>query len=185
MSRRALAIAVLAGLCTMRAAAADWTMLAADSRLEFVASYEGAAAPGRFRDFDARIRFDPAHVADSSIDVTIATAGADMQSADINAAIAGVDWFDTAHFPHAEFHASAVRADGPGRYVASGMLRLKGAAQPVDVPFTWTGSDATAAMRGELVVPRARFGIGSGEWAKTDVIGPDVTVKFSLALKRR
>jgi hypothetical protein len=35
-----------------------------------------------------------------------------------------------------------------------------------------------------LTVKRASFRIGLGEWASTEVVGPDVTVKFSLRLRR-
>jgi polyisoprenoid-binding protein YceI len=37
-------------------------------------------------------------------------------------------------------------------------------------------------MDGEFTVKRGDFGIGSGEWATTSVIGADVKVKFSVRL---
>ena len=38
-------------------------------------------------------------------------------------------------------------------------------------------------MQGEFVVKRALFGIGTGEWAANNVIGPDVTIKFRVRLR--
>jgi len=56
--------------------------------------------------------------------------------------------------------------------------------QVVEVPFTWTPAVDGASMEGEFTVKRGLFGIGTGEWAATDVIGPDVTVKFRVRLRK-
>jgi hypothetical protein len=39
-------------------------------------------------------------------------------------------------------------------------------------------------MEGEFTVKRAAFGIGTGEWTATNVIGPDVKVKFRVRLRK-
>jgi len=102
----------------------------------------------------------------------------------VNKEIRGKDWFDYAGFPQAEFHSTDLRRIGSDRYVARGTLLLKGLKQPVEVPFTWTGSPDGAVMEGELTLKRGAFGIGRGEWEASDVIGPDVKVKFSVKLRK-
>lgn len=164
--------------------AMDWRMDPATSRLEFIATYEKTAAPGVFKEFDTRMHFDPDRLGESQLEVTIAATSADMRSADINKAIREPEWFDVAHFPQVEFHATDVRRLGVNRYVAAGMLRLKGIQQPVEVPFAWTDAADGATMEGELTIKRALFGIGVGEWASTSVIGADVTVKFRVRLRK-
>jgi polyisoprenoid-binding protein YceI len=159
-------------------------MEAATSRLEFAATFEGNAAPGIFKEFDTRARFDSNTPAEGRLDVTIVVKSADMNSADINKAIAEPDWFDFARFPQAEFHSVDIRNSAPGRYVARGTLKLKGVQQPVEVPFSWSESAAAARMEGEFNVKRNAFGIGSGEWVSTKVIGPDVTIKFNVRLRK-
>jgi polyisoprenoid-binding protein YceI len=66
------------------------------SKLEFIATFEKTPAPGVFKEFDARLRFDPAKPAGSSLDVTIKITSADMNIADVNKEIRGKDWFDYA-----------------------------------------------------------------------------------------
>ncbi len=173
------------------ARAADWRMDAAGSRLEFAATFEKNAAPGVFREFDTRLRFDPRDLAASRLEVTVTVSSADMNSGDINAAIRAAEWFDFARFPRAEFRASDIRRVAPNRYVARGTLLLKGMRQVIEVPFSWAdsgpaapGGAATATMEGELSLRRGAFGIGSGEWATSAVIGPDVRVKFRVSLRR-
>jgi polyisoprenoid-binding protein YceI len=165
--------------------AADWQMDAAASRIEMVASFEGGPSPGAFRNFDTRLSLDPDEPAKGRLDVSIAVKSADWGSADINKAIAGPEWFDFAHFPQAEFHATDIRRLAGDRYMARGTLSLKGVQLPIEVPFAWTESAGVAHMDGEFTVKRGTFGIGSGEWAATNVIGPDVKVKFSVQLHKR
>ena len=137
------------------AVAADWRMDPSGSKLEFVATFEKTPAPG-----------------------------ADMSIPDVNKEIRGKDWFDYAGFPQAEFRSTDLRRVKGNRYVARGTLSLKGAKQAVEVPFTWTGDAGRATMEGELTLKRGAFGIGTGEWTATNVIGADVKVKFTVKLRK-
>jgi len=156
----------------------------AGSKLEFIATFEKTPVPGAFKEFDARVRFDPDKPAGGSLDVTIKVTSADMNIPDVNKEIRGKDWFDYSGFPQAEFHSTELRRIEGNRYVARGTLVLKGVKQAVEVPFTWTGSADGAVMEGELTVKRGAFGIGTGEWAAADVIGADVKVKFKVKLRK-
>jgi polyisoprenoid-binding protein YceI len=64
------------------------------------------------------------------------------------------------------------------------VLTLKGVQQPVEVPFKWNEAADGVTMQGEFTVKRSPFGIGTGEWTATDVIGPEVAVKFRLRLRK-
>jgi polyisoprenoid-binding protein YceI len=164
--------------------AAEWRMEAADSRLEFAATFESAPVPGVFKEFDTRMRFDADKPAEGRLEVTIVVKSADMNSDDVNKAIAGPEWFDFARYPRAEFVATDIRRTDAGRYVARGVLTLKGVAQPVEVPFSWVEAGNGARLDGELVAKRGAFGIGTGEWAATRVIGADVKIRFTVRLRR-
>lgn len=181
-------VLALLGLCVAALAhsapAADWKIDPAGSKLEFVATFEKAPVPGVFREFDARLRFDPEKPAGGSLDVTIRVTSADMNVADVNKEIGGKDWFDYAGFPQAEFHSTDLRRVGGDRYLARGTLSLKGMKQPLEVPFAWTASADAAVMEGEFAVKRGAFGIGAGEWAKSEAIGADVKVKFRVKLRK-
>lgn len=165
------------------ALAADWVLQPSASRIDFIASFEGTPAPGTFRRFDTRARLDPEHPDQGRLDVIVQVGSADMRSADINKAIAGPEWFDSARFPQAEFRSSQISSSAPGRYTARGTLSLKGIEHTLDVPFRWSADGSEARMEGELVVKRALFDIGTGQWKPTNVIGPDVTIRFSVRLR--
>lgn len=184
MMRPLLILTGLLAGCALPVAAADWRSNAATSRLEFAASFEGAAAPGVFRSFSVRMTFDADRPADSVLDVVINVSSADMNSAEVNKAIASAEWFDFTRFPQAAFRATDLRRVQAGRYVARGTLRLKGRELPVELPFTWSEAGGRAKLGGEIVLKRAAFGIGTGEWAATSVIGADVKVRFDVTLHK-
>lgn len=180
---RVIFLAVLA--VATPALAADWVLEPSGSRLDFVATFESNPAPGTFHTFDTRARLDPDHPEQGQLEVTVQIGSADMRSADINRAITGPEWFDAAQFPQAEFRSRQIVSSGPGRYTARGTLKLKGIERAVDVPFRWSAKGSEADMEGDLVVKRAAFEIGTGRWSATNVIGPDVTIRFKVKLRAR
>jgi len=178
-------ILALAFLASGHALAADWKMDPAPSRLEFVATFEKTAAPGVFKEFDTRLeRFEPDKPEAATLDVTVKVTSADMKNGDVNRAIRGPEWFDFARFPQALFRAEDIRRVAPGRYLARGVLSLKGMKKDLEVPFTWQESANAATMEGELNVERLQFGIGTGEWADGKTIGLGVRVKFNVRLRK-
>jgi polyisoprenoid-binding protein YceI len=177
-------VLLLIAVASPAAQAADWSMDAANSKLEFIATFEKTDAPGIFKVFDTRMRFDPDRPEGGRLDVSIQVTSADMDSADINNAIRGHEWFDFAAHPHAEFHSTEIRRTQAGRYVAHGQLNVKGIQQTIDVPFAWRAAADTATMQGEFTLKRGAFGIGTGEWTATDVIGAEVKIKFKVQLHR-
>jgi polyisoprenoid-binding protein YceI len=156
----------------------------APSRLEFIATFEKTAAPGVFKEFDTRLRFEPDKPEAGRLDVTVKVTSADMKSGDVNREIRRSEWFDFARFPQAEFHAEDIRRVAPGRYLARGVLTLKGVKKELEVPFTWRESGDAATIEGELDVERLQFGIGTGEWANGNTIGLGVRIKFNVRMRR-
>lgn len=183
MSKNISALGLLCLFAAGSAAAADWRMDPAASRLTFEASYQGEAVPGTFKQFDTRLRFDPARPAGGRLEVTVKLPSADFGSAEINEAVREPEWFDLARFMEASFVSTDIQRTSDSRYVARGTLRLKGASQAVAVPFTWQASGKSAEMKGELMLKRTAFGIGTGEWATDDPIGTDVKVMFDVRLQ--
>jgi polyisoprenoid-binding protein YceI len=179
---RALLVSLLC-LAALPAGASDWRMQDG-STLTFESTFEGTPLPGRFVHFDVMLNFDPLNPAGAKLRVSVNLEAADMSDPDMNAAIAGPDWFGVASFPIASYQSSEIVAVAPGQFLARGELDLKGVRQDVDVPFSWTGSGDTAEMRGELMLRRSDFDIGSGEWASGDQIGIDVKLQFSIKLVR-
>ena len=176
---------MLAAMSAAPAFAASWNSIQADSRLEFVADYEGAEAPGTFAVFTVSLDFDPGAPADASLSVDVNISSAGMDSEDIDRAIMAPEWFDSGAYPHAEFHSDSIRPLGDSEFAADGTLSLKGTTRPLTVPFHWQAQGPFAEMTGHLTVSRTDFDIGSGEWSSGSPIGHDVQVRFKVRLEAR
>lgn len=162
---------------------AGWCAVAADSRLGFVASWEGEEFSGTFVRFDPRIVFDPERPEVGHMDVTIDVATADSGNRMRDEAMADPEWFDFAQHPRARYVAERIERDEDG-YKALGMLELKGVAKEVPLEFRWEQLEEDARLQGQAQLVRTDFGIGEGEWSGGEVIGLEVRVEVDLRLQR-
>lgn len=164
-------------------AAADWHTMP-ESSLGFVASAQGESFEGRFNEFDARIRFDPAALAGAEFDVRIVLASVDTQNAERDELLPQEDFFNVAASPEARYRAARFEALGGDRFRALGELTLRGVTAPVALDFSWVaGEDSSARLEGEANLSRLAFGVGSGEWADTSAIDDAVLVRTRLDLQ--
>ena len=80
--------------------------------------------------------------------------------------------------------AAQVQKAGPGRYIASGTLQIKGTTLPVTLPFTLAITGDKASMHGTATVDRTAYKIGEGDYATTDDIPAAVTVDVAVRATR-
>jgi polyisoprenoid-binding protein YceI len=163
------------------ATAADYTMQPASSTLGFSTTFQGESFNGKFGQWTAAISYDAANLAASKFDVEVDLASANTGDSDRDSALPGTDFFDVAKFPRAHFATTGFRQVG-GKVIADGTLTLHGISRPVslDVTFKPQASGATLDVAG--TVKRLDFGIGTGDYADTSVIGGDVKVTAHLQL---
>jgi polyisoprenoid-binding protein YceI len=166
------------------AAPPAWTVDKPASRLTFSSSVSGAAFTGSFSRWDAVIHFDPKDLAHSDVTATIDIASAATGNGDRDAELPDQDWFWTSHFPRASFVAHGFQAAGPGRYIAPGVLTIRGVAKPLTLPFTLAITGPSAKMNASVQLNRLAFGVGQGEWKATDQVPAGVTVNVQLSAHR-
>ena len=162
------------------AAATDYVQ-APGSSLVFAGTYEGDVFTGRFPDFNTRMTFDPAHLAQASLDVSIPLASATTANADYDGQMRGAAFFNAPQFPAAHYTATRFRALGGNRYAADGMLTLHGVSKPVTLAFTWTPG-AQPVLAGKASVDRLAFGVGAGDWGQTDLIPAAIAISTRVNL---
>jgi polyisoprenoid-binding protein YceI len=183
---RSLAIAATLALTPALALAAPplWVVDKPASHLAFSSAVSGAAFTGVFKSWDAVIHFDPKDLAHSDVTATINIGSASTGNGDRDAELPDQDWFWTSHFPTATFVAHGFQPAGPGRYVASGMLTIRGVAKPLALPFTLAITGASAKMSAAVQLNRLAFGIGQGEWKATDQVPAGVNLNIQLMAHR-
>lgn len=176
-----LAIALLAFALPSMAAAADYAVQPAASQLGFSAVFQGESFDGRFGQWSAAISFDPADLAHSRFDVTVRLASVKTGDSDRDSALPGQAFFDVAQFPEAHFITTGFRRAGD-QVIADGKLTLRGVTRPVSLDIMFKPQTGGATLDVSGLVKRLDFGVGSGEYADTSVIGADVKIKAHLQL---
>ncbi|MDQ0466681.1 polyisoprenoid-binding protein YceI [Caulobacter ginsengisoli] len=161
-----------------------WSVDKPASKIAFASSFGGTAFSGSFRTWDAQVRFDPNNLPGSSVVVTIDTAAVSTGDPDRDKTLPDTPWFASAKYPKAVFRTQSFRALGGGRYQAIGTLTLRGVTKPLTLPFTLAITGPNAKMTAQMGLNRLAFGVGQGEWAKTNVIPSTVNLTISLTAHR-
>jgi polyisoprenoid-binding protein YceI len=184
----ALLLAVLAGVAAPEALRAEppvWRMDAAASQLTFTPRLAGGEFAGRFERFEVTLRFSPADLAHSSLQVAVDLPSARTGDADRDVALQGSDFFATSRWPQARFTSTSIRALGGDRYEARGKLTLRDISRDVLVPFRFepgAPSAGKARLSGSTTVQRLAFNVGQGEWRSTEWLDDRVRIDYAVAL---
>ena len=162
----ALAIAVPIG--SLRAAdtnapgpvpAGAYTVDKAHTSLLFRVNHMGFSHyTGRFTQVDAKLQFDPAHIAASqvSVDIDPRSISADNTPSGFMQTLAGEGWLDADHFPQMTFRSKSVDVTGPNTFRIHGELTLHGVTKPLVLDARYNGGYA-----GHPMDPHARVGFSA------------------------
>ncbi len=101
----------------------------------------------RFARFDARLEFDPADPAASSVTATIDPSSIETDNPDptldFDHQLQNQDWLSTAQFPQMTFHSTGLELTGPNTARMTGELDLHGVTRPVTLAVTFNGGYAS------------------------------------------
>jgi polyisoprenoid-binding protein YceI len=193
-----LAVLVAAGViigALERVCAADvpaWTVDLAQSKITFTGRQMGVPSKGRFKTFSAKVRFDPANLAASAVDVIIDPASADTGNPDMDTELRRPNWFAIERFREARFVTTALRAKDGSDFEAAARLTIRDVTQEVVMPFKLDiGDDGVdpgqllARASGDVTISRTKYGIGQGEWGDTNIVGDEVGIHIDIVARRK
>ncbi len=104
------------------------------------------------------------------------------------------DWFEADRYPYMTFKSTSVRQTGENQLIASGPLTIKGQSHDVELPITLLGKQMipeqmqqmlggtkeVASFKASTAIDRGDFGVGTGNWAATMVVGGEVDIEILL-----
>ena len=164
-------------------AVTTWTVDKAASKIGFSSSFQGEDIAGGFGAYTAQIAFDPTQLAKSHVKVTIDLASVTSGDNDRDGTLKSDSFFNIAAFPKAVFEAASFTKKDATHFVAHGKLTLHGVTKAQDLPFTLTIKDKVANMTATTSLDRTAFGIGSGDYASTDMVPAKVGISITLRAK--
>jgi polyisoprenoid-binding protein YceI len=167
------------------AQATPWTIDARQSRIGFSTRWAGEAVNGTFRQWSGDIKFDPANLSGSKAIIIIQTGSAltGMKEPDDN--IGGADWLDVRRFPAARYETTAIRALGGNRYIADGLLTIKGVAYRLALPFTVTLAGNVATMTGQATLDRMTLKLGLESDSSASWVARETVVNVAVRATKR
>jgi polyisoprenoid-binding protein YceI len=171
-----------AGLATIGLATigrtADGAVNAAASSITATFMQQHAAVDAPFKKFSGTISYSAARPQDTTATLFVDVASLDLGDADASAELRKPAWFDSARYPQASFHSSAVKPGAGGHFDVTGTLTIKGRSQVITVGITLQPGAGGNAFDGSFELSRRAFGIGDPTW--DSVLDDHVRVRFHL-----
>jgi len=162
-------------------AVSSWKIVPASSHITFTATQNGAPVTGEFQSFMGEIQGEPTDLKDSHVKIAVDINSVKTSDGDVASTLKTTDWFDSTDFSQAVFTADKFTQTGKNTYTATGTLTMRGETRPVILSFVLNDySDKSFDVTGKTTLKRTAFGVGQGDWSKTDAIKDDVLVEFTL-----
>ena len=189
---RLLLIALVLPAAALAENGPHWQVLREKSAIEWTATYGGKPIKGTFPDFTADITFDSDHPEQTKVTAKVAMAKVKSDDKDAQENLPSSDWLSVSDFPVAVFEMNNATHAAKDDYTATGTLTIRG--KTVKVPLTFSvnfysdnetsPSTRYARVVAQAILKRLDFGVGQGDWAKTDAVADEVKVVVRLEAKQ-
>lgn len=180
-------------------AAEPWNVDAPHTEINFSVRHFFTPVSGRFEDFEIDLAFDPEDPESSSVEVRIAVASVNTGNEKRDNHLRSGDWFEAETYPYITFKSGSVTQTAADRLLARGELTIKDVTHEVELPITLLGVKdipeqmremlggvtQVASFQAETELDRRDYGVGTGNWAMTAVVGADVEVEIVVEANQK
>jgi polyisoprenoid-binding protein YceI len=174
-------------------AATEWVIDASHSKVGFNVRHFFTPVNGSFDAYEADVRFSPDDLANSSISVTIDVKSVNTDNQRRDEHLMSGDFFNAETWGTITFKSSTISSTGDNTFVAKGELTIRDVTRTIDLPFTllgvmdhpWQAGKKVAGITASTKLNRNDYGVGTGDWAATAVIGDEVIVNIDLELNTK
>lgn len=188
-----IAIVALISVISLNAQTAyQWKIDKAHTSINFSINHFFSTVTGRFNDFDGTFFFDPANLKGSKADFTISVKSINTDVKKRDDHLQTSDFFDAEKYPNIKFQSTKFEKKSGNNYIVYGNLTIKNTTKLVKLPFKVLGEVENPMMKGtwvlslaaETKIKRNDYGVGTGNWAATVVVGNEVDIKINMELDR-
>ncbi len=192
----AVAVALLAWLAQNATASeqAAWSPDAAHTEINFSVSHFFTPVTGSFEEYEIDLDYNAEHPEKSTVEARISVASVNTGNEKRDNHLRTADWFEADKYPYMTFKSTSVRQTGENQLIASGQLTIKGQSHDVELPITLLGKQMipeqmqqmlggtkeVASFKASTAIDRGDFGVGTGNWAATMVVGGEVDIEILL-----
>lgn len=174
-------------------AAPSWTIDKTHTSVNFKVNHFFTPVSGSFEDYTVDLKFDPKDLKGSSVDVVIKVKSVNTKNEKRDGHLQSEDFFNAEKFENITFKSTTLEKTGENTFVAKGKLTIKDTTKDFELPFTflgmadhpWQQGTLVAGMSSSFVIKRNDYGVGTGDWVATAVVGDDVSVDISVEVTRK
>jgi len=185
-----IAFAFLGNISTQAQDVPHWKIDNSHASVNFSVNHFFSAVTGKFKEFSGDFNFDPDNAAASSFNFTIQVASVDTDDEERDDHLQSGDFFDAKEYPTMSFTSTAVKKKKKDEYLIEGFLTIRGTKKKVTLPLKITGMMDNPWVDGkvilgiaiETVIDRTEYGVGTGSWAATAIVGDEVTINIAMEL---
>ncbi|WP_310992738.1 YceI family protein [Aequorivita marina] len=189
------AVAVTA-FTTLSANAQEATMWKIDkphTSVNFSINHFFSSVPGKFKDYNGTIHFNPDNLKGSKADFSVVINSVSTDNAKRDKHLQSEDFFDAKTYPKMSFQSSKFEKKSDKEFLIHGKLTIKDKTKDVILPMKLTGKMEHPMMKDTLIlgvliettIDRTDFGVGTGDWAATMVVGDEVRIHIPMELNRK
>lgn len=172
--------------------APNWTVDKAHSSIGFEITHFFTPVKGSFTDFTGTLAFDPSDLGSSNVNFTVDITSVHTANKKRDAHLQSKDFFNANKWPTMKFASTSIKKSGSD-YVAVGKLTIRDVTKSIEIPFKVLGvqdhpmkkGNLVTAMRAEFSIDRTKFGVGTGSWSATAVVGDNVDITVLLEASRK
>ncbi len=178
--------------------AARWTVDMPHTEINFSVTHFFTPVTGSFEEFEVDLDYDAEDPENSSVTARIAVASVNTGNERRDNHLRTADFFAADEYPYITFESTSVRASD-GKLVARGPLTIRGETREVELPIKLLGVQQIPAEMQEMLggakeiasfsagtsIDRGDFGVGTGSWAATLVVGGEVQIELLVEAHRR
>ncbi len=172
--------------------AAMWKVDKAHTSVNFSVNHFFSSVTGKFASFEGNINFDPANLQGSSVNFTIPVKSVNTNDSKRDKHLQSDAFFDANTYPDMTFTSTKFERKSEKDYVAYGKLTIRSISKDIALPFKITGQMEHPMMKGTIIlglastmkINRNDYGVGTGSWATTMVVGDNVDINISMELNR-
>lgn len=169
-----------------------WKVDKAHTSVNFSVNHFFSAVTGKFTSFEGNINFDPANLQGSSVNFTIPVKSVNTDDSKRDKHLQSADFFDAKSYPNMTFASTRFEKKSDKDYVAYGKLTIRNVSKDIALPFKITGEMEHPMMKGTIIlglastikINRNDYGVGTGSWATTMVVGDNVDININMELNR-
>lgn len=170
-----------------------WNVDKVHSTVSFKINHFFTPVTGRFSEFDIDFVFDPNDLAGSKVKVVIKVNSVNTGNEKRDNDLRSDNFFGSKTYPEMIYESEKIERTDENEYMMHGKLTIKETTKDVAIPFTVLGTMDHPRRKGveimsvksELKINRNEYGVGTGDWIRTNVVGDEITIQIFIEANRK